>query len=1109
MFKFKRTPKTESSNPATPNEPPVCDVESKATESQPVESEPKTEIVKDSSSLKDKLSNLFKLGHSDKNAVSSETDKSSREVHEETSEKLANEEPKLDDGLPSGEEKAPPSDGKSLSDQEKSGQKSGKKSFDFKKKFSGLFKSKTQTKESSSSKVENAKPIDTELPGDEKLANNEESKLGDSLPESGKEHTTTNDEKIGQKPSDDLSVSKSGKKSSNFKNKFSGLFKSKAQTKDGPKTCKDSDPTNQPSDENAKPVDAELATDEKSASNEEPKLNDDLPESSPKKEPTETSSSLKDKLSGLLKFGKSDKDSPPSSEDQAPPNDEKNSSDQVKNDQKSEKKSSDLKKKFSGLFKSKTQTKESPSEVQELSKDEPKICQEPSDDTKPSSDTQAIEDEKSAVKDGQELLKVENSDELKNKSSDATTPDQPLESNAEENATEGQPNKTSSSLKDKLSSLLKFGKSDKDSPTPGEKQAPPKDEKSSSDQEMSDQKRGDDLPDSKPDKKSSNFKNKFSGLFKSKDQAKKSSSSDVQELSKDEPTTCKESDLTEQPLSESENTKPSSDRDSQKVASDLPAPSSIKDKLSNLFKIGKSEKVAVPSGNKATDPQENVSDEEKKESEDLPETIAKEADTKGDLEPVNASSSNLKEKLSSILKTKKSIPAEPKEQPESVAETSAKKKFSLPKVFKRPVKASKPTESSQENSQSSDKPINEKSNLLGKLRLSKLIKRKQTAEPVASVGASDDDLPLLKEKTVLTPIAENNESLENIEETGETPGEEKCDKKVEKKLTIAESEKPAKALPPPSERTIWSAIKETFSHRPQRHLDGGDSSMEPTVDETGYESQVDADLEAEEFSTADVTVSQDNSKQLDTSTVNGELGKDNPNIQNESDEENSSASKQDSGKDESLLEDSSKKKKKSDGKVKSRKDARKAKRLKKQQHLANDLTSPEDEGSSDMIVKAAAQKGAKSDRRKRQRKKKQSDQAAKESLKIVAEELDQQAEQPSKRAEVNGDEDIRLIEQIDLAAPKSGPILEEKLLDDKKLIEQEELLDAITQSKELQISGGSAGVQKDPIKSQKRNYFKRLRVNRVLNRSQSNVSSNLMQGFLRFTMPNIDLLSSI
>ena len=443
--------------------------------------------------------------------------------------------------------------------------------------------------------------------------------------------------------------------------------------------------------------------------------------------------------------------------------------------------------------------------------------------------------------------------------------------------------------------------------------------------------------------------------------------------------------------------------------------------------------------------------------------------------------------------------------------TNLKTKFTLPKLFKL-------KRSPELNKDKRSKFINKLNLQLPSL--SSLIKRKQANKSSNLIGTAED-LHLVREKTCLSTIVENNESNENIEEqeacsenqnNNKTP---ETAKKIEKKLTIVEAEKPVKALSPSSEqRTIWSAIKETFSHKSQRHLEGGDSSIEPTVDETGYESQVDADLEVEEFSTADVTVSEDKHQQQNATPIDQELNG------NESNSENSLSSKHDSGKDESLLEESSISDAKNDtNKIKSRKEARKAKKLKKQQRTvnANELTSPEEEGTCDMIVKSINKN--KTEKKKRQKKRKQFDQLIEKELKEPLKKVDEELSQKSgfKITIKNGatkEDEINLIEQVIASKIKES----EPVLDDKKLIEQEELeiLEAISESKDLQLDS-TASKDKQQIKIQnKRKARKWLRVNRLLNRSQSNttshissnLTSNLVQGFIRLTMPNLDLLSS-
>jgi len=219
-----------------------------------------------------------------------------------------------------------------------------------------------------------------------------------------------------------------------------------------------------------------------------------------------------------------------------------------------------------------------------------------------------------------------------------------------------------------------------------------------------------------------------------------------------------------------------------------------------------------------------------------------------------------------------------------------------------------------------------------------------------------DDEPIKAEssgsKTELDQISKLNLTKLSSEENKEIEPENE-QKKVEKKITIVESnDKPSKVITSPnSERGIWTAIKDTFSSHKQstniRHE--GDSSMEPTVDETGYESQIDADLEVEEFSNADVTT---------TTTTQDKIVS----------EEDESSSRQDSGKEESLLEDSSISEAKNEKiVVRSKKEERRAKKQKKQilTTVEQQLTSPEDEGTADMIAK-----GSKSRNEKRKRQKK-------------------------------------------------------------------------------------------------------------------------------------------
>ena len=588
-------------------------------------------------------------------------------------------------------------------------------------------------------------------------------------------------------------------------------------------------------------------------------------------------------------------------------------------------------------------------------------------------------------------------------------------------------------------------------------------------------------------------------IFKFK-KSEKPSESVVDEKSTDESKTTAESPQSDE-IKEKLNEE--SPKEASQAASEDKPSSEIKKQfnLIDLFKFKKTEKLSEqeskhsgedikPEATDSTIPDEQLKDKstsQEKLDETQPPTNEQSVGHKVD---PKASKKKLSEMYKFKKQAKDNLSSTPVDSPKST-EASEKPSEELKTDITKEETVEKST---TEVKKSSLKNLSKKLTL----PVSKLVNRKPTS--------SKECTPVVEETTTL--ITDEEKTPTNLESKSPEAEKKSESKKVEKKLTIVESEKPSKVLSPGSEqRGIWTAIKDTFSSHKQSSRHEGDSSMEPTVDETGYESQVDADLEVEEFSTADVTVTQD-SKPDGKEESEDNATKETPTQNNQVASEDES--KHDSGKDESLLEDSSISEAKNDKTTKSRKEVRKIRKQSKHQSAnGGELTSPEDEGSSDMIIGAKGSK-AKTDRRKRQKKKRQQTEQItkelKEPLKKVDEELDSQQVKESKTSASEKDDEIKLIEQVDLGKNEKEVKGDQKVSDDKKLIEQEELELAIEQSKELE----AIETDKQEIKLiPRRKHRKWLRMNRVLNRTHSNVSSNLMQGFLRFTMPNLDVLSSI
>ncbi|KAK4336656.1 hypothetical protein RND71_044217 [Anisodus tanguticus] len=181
--------------------------------------------------------------------------------------------------------------------------------------------------------------------------------------------------------------------------------------------------------------------------------------------------------------------------------------------------------------------------------------------------------------------------------------------------------------------------------------------------------------------------------------------------------------------------------------------------------------------------------------------------------------------------------------------------------------------------------------------------KKKIGENISQSLKTSDELIIADS---VKDIEKNNQELSEIKEISNNSELEKDTLKNSEESEKTSEEKPEKTLEQESEKILDEKFENGSNKESEKTLEqesekvlNEESKKPPTVDETGYESQLDNDIEIEEFQNAEVTVPGETIE----NNVNENLPAIESDLVNEVQQEINS--KYDSGKDESLFEDSS------------------------------------------------------------------------------------------------------------------------------------------------------------------------------------------------------------